>query len=111
MPTVELLNLSGDLSVHQLGAFRTINLTKKIILTQKPSYLADRLKIPQDRGTRSGEVLNQENLQLRLAREGFVYRGTKLYNLFPENLKQETKMSRFKKITKSWIKQNIPVRP
>ena len=111
MPTVELLNLSGDLSVHQLGAFRTINLTKKIILTQKPSYLADRLKIPQDRGTRSGEVLNQENLQLRLAREGFVYRGTKLYNLFPENLKQETKMRRFKKITKSWIKQNIPVRP
>lgn len=60
MPTVELLTLSGDLPVHQLGALSTLNLTKKIILTQKPSYLADRLKISQDRGTRSGEVLVQE---------------------------------------------------
>ena len=32
-PTVELLNLSGDLSVHQLGTLSTLNLTKKIILT------------------------------------------------------------------------------
>jgi hypothetical protein len=111
MPTVELLNLSGDLSVHQLGALRTLNLTKKIMLTQKPSYLAERFMIPQDRGTRAGEVLHRENLKLGLAREGFVYRGIKLFNLLPDDLKQETKMSSFKKIAKSWIKQNISVRP
>ena len=111
IPTVELLNLSGDLSIHQLGALRTLNLTKKIILTQKPSYLAQRLMIPQDRGTRSGGVLPQENLKLGLAREGFIYRGIKLYNLLPDDLKQETKMSRFKKATKKWIKETIPVRP
>ena len=106
-----MLNLSGDLSVHQLGALRTINLTKKIILTQKPSYLAQRLMTPQDRGTRSGEILPQENLQLGLAREGFIYRGIKLYNLLPDDLKQETKMSRFKKVTRNWIKETISVKP
>ena len=46
-PTVELLNLSGDLSVHQLGTLSTLNLTKKIILTQNPSYQAQRLMIPK----------------------------------------------------------------
>ena len=33
MPSKELLDLSGDLSVHQLGAMSTVNLTKKILLT------------------------------------------------------------------------------
>lgn len=109
--TVELLNLSGDLSVHQLGALRTVNLTKKIMMTQKPSYLARRLQTPLDRGTRSGDTLTLSKTQLGLAREGFVYRGTKLYNLLPNSLKQETEMNLFKSQAKIWVKENIPVKP
>ena len=109
--TVELLNLSGDLSVHQLGALRTVNLTKKIMMTQKPSYLARRLQTPLDRGTRSGDTLTLSKTQLGLAREGFVYRGTKLYNLLPNSMKQETEMKIFKSQAKIWVKENIPVKP
>ena len=71
MPTKELLDLSGDLSVHQLGAMSTVNLTKKILLTQKPLYLAQRLQGTQDRGTRTGSTLTQENPHL--AWQGSVF--------------------------------------
>ena len=111
MSTVELLNLSGDLSVHQLGALSTIKMTKKIMMTQKPTYLAQRLQTPLDRGTRSGETLAQEKTRLGLAREGFVYRGTKLYNLLPHSMKQESIMISFKRQAKIWVKENIPVKP
>ena len=44
MSTEELYNKSGELSVHQLGAYHTLSMTKKIILTKKTGYLARRLQ-------------------------------------------------------------------
>ena len=111
MPTKELLNLSGDLSVHQQGALRTVTLVKKIMLTQKPSYLAQRLQMANQRGTRAGAALSQEQTSLGIAKEGFIYRGTKIFNLLPDSLKQENNMMKFKKNIKSWIKNNILVKP
>ena len=111
MPTKELLDLTGDLSIHQLGALRTVTLTKKIMLTQKPVYLAQRLQLANYTGTRSGTSLTQEKTTLRLVREGFIYRGTKLFNLLPDSLKFENNVKLFKKNVKKWIKQNIPVKP
>ena len=71
MPAEELLDLSGVLSVHQPGAMSTVNLTKKMLLTQKPLYLAQRLQGTQDRGTRTGSTLTQENPHL--AWQGSVF--------------------------------------
>ena len=111
MPTKELLHLSGDLSVHQLGAMNTVNLTKKIMMTQKPTYLSQRLLVSDNRGTRLGNTVAPDNSSLGLAREGFIYRGTKLFNLLPDYLKQESSMNKFKKIIKVWIKENISIKP
>ena len=111
IPTTGLMNLSGDLSIHQLGALRTVTLTKKIMLTQKPTYLFKRLHLAQDRGTRAGNTLSMEKISLGMVREGFVYRGTKIFNLLPNNLKQEQNFKNFKKNVKSWIKEKIPVKP
>ena len=101
MPSKELLDLSGDLSVHQLGAMSTVNLTKKILLTQKPHYLAQRLQGTQDRGTRTGITLTQENPSLGLARECNLYRGTKLFNFLSDDMKQESNMKQFKTVSKA----------
>ena len=111
MPTKELLQLSGDLSVHQLGAMSTVKLTKKIMMTQKPTYLSQRLQLSDDRGTRLGTTLAHDKSSLGVAREGFIYRGTKLFNLLPDYLKQERSMNKFKKIIKVWIKENISIKP
>ena len=64
LSTAELLEKSGDLSVHQLGAFHTLTMTKKIMMYQKPSYLAEKLKAAPETGTRSGSTLQRENTSL-----------------------------------------------
>ena len=111
MPTQELLELSQDLSIHQLGALRTVTLAKKIMLDQKPAYLAERLRLSQGRSTRSGTTVVADKSDLGLVREGFIHRGTKLFNLMPETLKNEKDMNLFKKNVKRWTMDTIPVKP
>ena len=111
MPTKELLQLSEDLSVHQLGALRTINLVKKILLNSKPSYLAQRLQMTQTRITRAGTSITQEATSLGILRDGFVYRGTMLFNQLPNDMKNETSLSTFKENVRNWIMENILVKP
>ena len=111
MSTEELLHKSGDLSVHQLGALQTVVMTKKIILSQKPSYLAQRLQIRQDRGPGLASTIQQKKTQLGIYREGFVYRGAQLFNMQPLQLREETNMNKFKKNVKSWIKSTVAVKP
>ena len=111
MSTVELLKLSNELSVHQQGAFSTLCLAKKIILTNKPEYLASHFRTTVDRGTRSGIKLYQNTPHLGLAREGFLYRAMKLYNLIPESMKQESSFVHFKIEVRKWTLENISVKP
>ena len=111
MSTEELLHKSGDLSVHQLGALQTVVMTKKIILSQKPSYLANRLQISQENGPGVGSTIKLRKTQLGISKEGFIYRGAKLFNMLPLQLKEESNISKFKKMAKSWIKSTIAVKP
>ena len=96
MSTKELLFKSGDLSVQQMGAYQTLVMTKKIVLNQKPKYLADKLLPGGNRETRSGATLPEEKTSLGLSREEFINRGVKLFNLLPEEIKSEKKLTRFK---------------
>ena len=72
--TSELLEKSGDLSVNQLGALQTLTMVKKTVMSQKPSYIAERLQIVQSKMTRSGSTLNLESTKLVQRREGFISR-------------------------------------
>ena len=72
--TSELLEKSHDLSVHQLGALQTLTMVKKTVMSQKPSYIAERLQIVQTKMARSGSTLNVESTKLVQRREGFISR-------------------------------------
>ena len=48
---------------------------------------------------------------LNLKRSSFLYRGAKLFNQIPENLKNEKKITTFKKELEKWVKKKIPVKP
>ena len=110
MPTKDLLNLSGDLSIHQLGALRTVSLVKKVLLQQKPKYLAETLG-NESKFTRTGTKLQQEFSQLSIVKEGFVFRGKSIYNKLPEELKIEESYKKFKIAAKDWVLKNISVKP
>ena len=108
--TKELLKSTGDLSIHQTAALRTINLVKKVLLTKKPTYLANQFTL-EERCTRSKLYLSQDHGHLGLVKEGFVHRGKAIFNMLPENLKQETNFNIFKVATRKWVLDNIEVKP
>ena len=109
--TQELLNYHEDLSVHQLGALSTISMVKKITLSKKPSYLSSRLKKGENPATRCGSVIQLEDFKLGIQREGFVYRGGKLYNQLPLELREEQNIKQFKKKAKIWVRDNVTIKP
>ena len=45
VPTLNLLDSTDVLSIHQLGVQRTLVMVKKIVLSKKPSYIYDRLRV------------------------------------------------------------------
>ena len=60
-------------------------------------------------------MLNQAKLtingDLTVTRGGFMYRGSKLYNMLPEDIKLAQSYGAFKTKVKAWIKSNITVKP
>ena len=94
MSTKELLEKTGDLSVHQLGAQSTLIMVKKIITSKKPSYLSDRLITTQPLNNRSG--LATMTTSLNLKKSSFLYRGIKLFNQLPEENRKATEITEFK---------------
>ena len=46
-----------------------------------------------------------------IAREGFLFRGATLFNKLDESLRNETKLERFKRDLRKWVKKNICIKP
>ena len=114
--TKVLLEKAKELSVHQLGAFHTVQTVFKAVTNEEPKYLFNRLKLrkPAEDGTIfPHRMLNtiQANYTLSLSRSGFVFRGSKLWNLLPSGIRSEKCPKKFKMKSKSWILENIPIKP
>ena len=56
-------------------------------------------------------LLNLPNYKLSQAKEGFVYRGALLFNRLSQEIRNETNINRFKRNVKTWVKENISVKP
>ena len=87
VPTSDLLEATKDLSVHQLAAYHTLVTVFRVVTTGQPEYLAEKLILrrpDQDRIFPSRQVNTiQTNCSLTISRSGFLYRGSKLWNLLP----------------------------
>ena len=56
IPTEQLLAQCNQLSVHQMGAYTTIIMVKKILQSGKPTYIKRRLRIQRNEKTRNSEA-------------------------------------------------------
>ena len=57
--------------------------------------------------TRQGaNIINVPRYKLNIAREGFIFRGATIYNKLDEHLRTETKIQKFKKGVRKWVKNN-----
>jgi len=114
-PTCDLLKETGDLSVHQLGAYHSLLTLARIFLKNKPEYFVNRLSLrkPASNNIFPSRHLNmiQVNCNLSLSRSGFSYRTSKLWNCLPGNLRSLTNMKMFKGEVKEWVKEFVTVKP
>ena len=99
----------------QLVCYHTLLTIFKVVRTGEPRYLAGRLgvdQIVQERG-RAGRRQHdiRLNYELSISRAGTLYRGKILWNSLPVTIRTVTTISRFKKMVKEWIKNNISIRP
>ena len=109
--TQELLDECGELSIHQMGAQQTLVMVQKILLTGKPDYLSARLKARVSRSQEVSTFLAPIDASLGTTRSSFLYRGIKLYNRLPEEIRNLKKISLFKTQLKKWIQGNIDIKP
>ena len=116
-PISQLLEESGQLSVHQHVAYHTLLTIFKVMKTGEPGYLAGRLGVTREEVQldRVGARRRQHDIRLEysksISREGTLYRGKRLWNTLPVNLRTSRSIASFKRGVKSWIKENIPVTP
>ena len=114
-PTQNLLNATGDLSVHQLGAYHTMVTANRIIRTGQPKYLADRLVPRQPQPDQAFPARHSNtisvNCELTLSRCGFLYRAARIWNLMPPTLRETARQEVFKTGLRKWILETIPRKP
>ena len=94
-PVLQLLDKTNMLSVNQLVAFTTIMTVFKTKQSGEPKYIDRRMNFNQ-RGR-----INNVKFRLSRAREGFMFTGAQYFSLLPNEIRLETKISRFKKKLKT----------
>ena len=98
---------------HQMIAYQTVVATHKVVKSGKPAYLAAKMTIRQNNvDTRHGAgAVLQPAYRSNLAREGFIYRGAKIYNKLNSTLRNQPKLEKFKSGAREWVKKNISIKP
>ena len=115
-PTNILLSKTNSLSVHQKMAHLTLSQTFSIYKTKLPAYHHARLfgNTHSYLGTRSAlgdSSGNRVEFRLSLARSNFFYQSSRLWAALPEPIKSSNSKQTFKKLCKTWIKNNIMEKP
>ena len=91
------------LTVNQLITYHTVTSVFKIRKSSEPEYLSGIL----NKDSRNKRILIP-NLDLGLAQKSFTIRGAESWNKLPEYIRNQSKISIFKKMVKNWIVLNIP---
>ena len=113
--TNELIEKTGDLSVHQLCAYTTLTSAHRTIISKQPHFMHSKLRL---RNKNWIPVLPERfvntidvDSKLTLGRGGFFFRAASLFNMLPVTLRKCQDIKTFKMDVKKWIKSNIPVKP
>ena len=113
--TKELLAASRDMSIHQLTAYHTLVMVKKIKTNRKPEYLDRRLPFItfEEDAVRPRRQQNKIYVQqtLNISRAGFIYRGSLLWNQLPDQLRCASNLGTFKTKVRIWVEQNVAIKP
>ena len=106
----ELVMITVILSVNQMAALATINLTHKMLLNRKPEFVVNRMVLSGSR-LNTMSVRRPASHQLKLTGEGFLERAARLWNTLPLELRNVREHPVFKRRARMWIKEKFPPKP
>ena len=109
-PTSVLCQDTGMLSVHQKAAFSVICSIYKTLKNRKPTYNYERLR-PREDLLHQYSQCGRIDFKLTISRDSYFYRGSRLFNMLPSDIKNVKSLGLFKKQVKDWIIKNISVKP
>ena len=112
-PTRALLKKCRWLSVKQLVFYHRVVTAHKIVKTNSPLYLHQRMTTTHPYPTRQatggairfGEQFSRKSL---LAGNSFCYSGTQDYNRIPADIRNVQTLKNFKFKLRKWVTSNIP---
>ena len=112
-PTATMIDKTNLLSVHQLTAHLSLTQVFNIHQTKLPTYHYERLFQPEKPPTRSAASLPAKRTEFVLsqARTSFFYQSSRLWTALPLQIKQADNKLQFKKKSRTWVKENIDVKP
>ena len=110
LPTTALLEKTGMLIVHQQAAVQVAMAATKVVFTEKPSYLANKLT-RDERLSRNRRLVNVPQLRLNISHEGFINQAARLINMLPPNILCEPSRTKRGGMLKGWAKEHILVKP
>ena len=109
------MEITGELSVHQLVAYHTLLQVNKTLISKKPSYIYKKLHL---RTPGESSIFPQSqshtiiiNSRLNISRSSFLYRGASLFNQLPLDLRKCKNEVIFKKQAKAWVRAHIAIKP
>lgn len=98
------------LSVRQRVTFLTLMLVHKIAKGQAPEYLNERIKRGRDihsHRTRFADEIRTASFSLASSQNSLYYKGIKLYNNLPSEVKNEDNFNVFKRHCLCFVKNNV----
>ena len=107
-----LLRQTGYLSVNRLAVYHTLS---EMFATLKhnavPSLTSEFVRVENE--FHNTRLSKQDFLRLPKVKsrrhEGFIFKGTKLWNMFPSDLKNVQRKETFTTKIKDWIQEHIPI--
>ena len=110
-PIQLLLQTSGFLSFHQMCAHSILKTAHKVLITEKPVYLYQKLVASTEAILRLSrqEPAARTKYKSSISREGFIYQASKLLSKIPPDLRSTQNIEDFKKKSRLWVKENITI--
>ena len=105
-----MLNVLDLMSVRQLIIFKTLIFIYKIIQGEAPEYLSNRIIYKyqtQNRTLRNSNDINLTDANKACSQNSLFYKGIKLFNSLPSEIKNCETISQFKKLLKKFVKENF----
>ena len=113
--TAELLKQTGWLSVRQMAFFYSVLMVHKIKNSDKPAYLASKLRNNYQYDTRNSRVnIIQQGPEFRAKRaltmNSWRWYASKNFNILPVDIRSCSQTNSFKLKLRCWVKENIPLK-